>query len=121
MNYLRPKKFTALTADVFFLSSLFSFVFDGNQLECLNRKLHIFCVLRALRNGSFKMLLEICFGKKSPILFATGMRRQLIRGKRQQSVQNRINKLRFASHAFKKGVVLFLFYFCEGLNPGVIS
>ena len=68
------------------------------------------------------MLLEICFGKKSPIVFATGMRRQLIHGKRQQSVQNRINQLRFASHAFKKGeVVLFLFYFCEGLNPGVIS
>ena len=72
---------------MFFSSSLFSFVFDGNQLESLNRKLHIFFLLRALRNESFKMLLEICFGKNSPVLFATvGMRRQLIHGERQQSV-----------------------------------
>ena len=69
------------------------------------------------------MLLEICFGNNSPVLFATvGMRRQLIHWERQQSVQKRINQLRFASHAFKEGeVVLFLFYCCEGLNPGVIS
>ena len=106
MNYLRPKKFTALTANVFFLSSLFSFVFDGNQPESLNRKLHIFFVLRALRNESFKMLLEICFGKNSLVLFATGVRRQLIHGERQQSIQKRINQLRFASHAFKKGEVV---------------
>ena len=84
---------------------------------------YIFFVLRALRNGTFKMLLEIYFGKNSPVLFATvGMRRQLIHGERQKSVQKRINQLRFASHAFKEGeVVLFLFYCCEGLNSGVIS
>ena len=38
------------------------------------------------------MLLEICFGKNSPVLFATvGMRRQVIHEERQQSVQKRIN------------------------------
>ena len=101
-NYhFKTQKIHCFNSWCFFLSSLFSFVFDGNQLESLNRKLHIFFVLRALRNGSFKMLLEICFGKNSPFLFATvGMRRQLIHGERQQSVQKRINQLRFASHAF---------------------
>lgn len=68
------------------------------------------------------MLRQICFGKNSPILFATGMRRQLIHGERQQSDQKRINQLIFFPYAIKKGeVVLFLFYCCEGLNQGVIS